>query len=133
MLKYRHPTIEDLPKLNEWISVDPDHRNKCTGDFFLLKPEDKGMQCIAVEDDIGTIFFLKFTNVLSVDVQFPPEENSDKERIREALKEALAYFSVSSRNLGYHGMIFESVSRSLIQFFQKLGFKRLIDFFKVDL
>lgn len=138
MLTYRHPTIDDIPRLNAWIAQDPDHLRKCDGSFFVLAPDKdgnvpKGMQCIEVMDEEGTVFFLKFTNALIVDTQFAPEAQVSKERVSAALKSAFALFSVNSKKLGYHAMLFESVSAGLIQFFEKFGFKRLFDFFKVEL
>lgn len=134
MLKYRHPSAEDLPKLNEWVAADPDHASNITGEFFLLKPDEKGVQCIEVQDDAGTIFYLKFTNAVLIDAEFPP--NADKEtraRVRKGLEEAFGYFHNTLKKLGYHAMLFDSVSPSLVRFFKKLGFKRLTDFFRVAL
>ena len=133
MLQYRHPTADDIPKIDEWVKQDPDHIGKCDGSFFVLKPDDKGMQCIEVRDEQGVVFYLKFTNALIVDTQFAPESEVSKERVRDALKEAFGFFAASSKKLGYHGMLFESVSPTLILFFKRFGFKRLLDFFKVDL
>ena len=131
MLKYKQSTEEDLPVLNEWVAADLDHAPKCEGSFFVLKPDEKGVQCIRVEDDQGIVFYLKLTNALLVDTQFPP--NVDKERTKAALTEAFQFFSAASKNMGYHAMLFDSVSPSLIRFFQRFGFKRLTDFFKVNL
>jgi len=133
MLQYKHTTVEDIPKIDEWVKQDPDHVNKCNGSLFVLKPDEKGAQCIEVRDDEGVVFYLKFTNALIVDTQFGPESEVSKDRVRDALKDAFVFFSASSKNLGYHAMLFESVSPSLIAFFKRFGFKRLFDFFKVEL
>ena len=138
MLQYKHTTKEDIPKIDEWVQQDPDHKDKCTGSFFVLQPDEKGaipkgMQCIEVRDDQGVVFYLKFTNALIVDTQFAPEIEVSKERVRDALKEAFVMFSASSKNLGYHAMLFESTSASLIAFFNKFKFRPLLNFFKVDL
>lgn len=140
MLKYRHTTIEDVPKLNEWVAADPIHKDLFTGEHFILKPDDKGMQCIEVLDDLGTVFYLKFTNALIVEAQFPERLKlrtfgalRQQLRISKGLKEALGFFMFSTKKLGYHALFFNSVSGSLIQFFEKLGFSKLTDYFKVDL
>lgn len=138
-LTYRHPTIDDLPKLNEWVAADPDHNGKCDGSFFVLLPDKdgkvpRGIQCIEVLDEQGTVFFLKFTNALIVDAQFPPNVDADQKiRIAKALKDAFVYFSVSSKGLGYHELLFESISMSLTSFFSRLGFRKAADFFRVNL
>lgn len=138
MLKYRHTNAEDLPQLDAWVKADPAHQH-LTGSHFMLQPDEHGVQCIEVEDDKGTVFYLKFTNALIVETQFPPSlgmnlaEARQRVRISRALKEAFGYFGASSKQLGYHAMLFNSVSESLIAFFEKLGFKKLTDYFKVNL
>lgn len=137
MLKYRKTTVEDIPKLNAWVRADPAHRDQFTGSHFVLMPDlehggmPKGKQCIEVQDEDGTIFYLKFTNAILVEAQFSDTVESD--RIRKGLKEAFGYFSHSLKELGYHAMLFDSVSESLIKFFEKVGFKRLTDFFRVQI
>ena len=143
MLKYVHPTTNDIPKIAEWIAADPAHRDIMKAEDFVLLPDKdgvlpKGVQCVEVQDDKGTVFYLRFRNALIVETQFPPDKTGfgylrERVRIAKALKEAFAFFSVSTRNLGYHAMFFNSVSESLIQFFEKLGFSRLKDHFKADL
>lgn len=140
MLKYRHTSAEDLPKLNEWVAADPTHKDLFTGEHFILKPDDHGVQCIEVLDDLGTVFYLKFTNALIVEAQFPEKMKlgtfgalRQQLRVSKGLKEALGFFMLSTKKLGYHALLFNSVSDSLVQFFEKLGFSKLTDYFKVDL
>lgn len=139
MLKYRHPTAEDIPKLNKWVAADPVHKDTMKGSDFVLEADDKGnvpkgIQCIEVRDEKGVVFYLRFRNALVVETQFPPTtDRREKVRIARALKEALAFFMGTSKGLGYHAMFFNSMSDTLIQFFEKLGFSRIKDFFKVDL
>ena len=144
-MKYRHTTVEDVPKIGEWITADPSHAGVFKPEDFVLIPDadgkiPKGIQCIEVQDDKGTVFYLRFRNALIVETQFSPNPQSNsfgylrqQLRVSKALKEALAYFSVASKNLGYYAMFFNSVSASLINFFEELGFKRLTDYFKVEL
>ena len=139
MLKYRHPTAENIPKIDEWVAVDPVHAGVMKGSDFVLQADEngvmpKGIQCIEVSDENGVVFYLRFRNALIVETQFPPAtDGREKVRLARALKEALAFFMGSSRNLGYHALFFNSLSESLIQFFEKFGFVRITDFFKVNL
>lgn len=138
MLRYRHPTSEDLPKLNEWVAADPAHRDLFKGDHFVLLPDadgklPPGQQCIEVLDDHGTVFYLKFTNALVVETQFPPNHDTQSIRLAKALTEAFGYFGLATKTKGYHAMFFNSVSDSLIKFFEKHGFEKLTDYFKVNL
>lgn len=137
MLRYRHPTSDDLLKLNEWVAADPTHKDLFAGDHFLLLPDKDGkvtpgVQCIEVLDEQGTVFYLKFTNALIVEAQFPPEGGQSL-RVARALKEAFGYFAYAMKKNSYHAMFFNSVSDSLIKFFEGHGFKRLTDYFKADL
>jgi len=140
LLKYRHTTNEDIPKIEEWMAADPFHAGVMKASDFVLAPDEKGSQCIEVQDDNGTVFYLRLRNALIVETQFPPAYKPEtfgylrqRVRIAKALKEAFAFFSQSSKNLGYHAMFFNSISESLIAFFEKHGFVALKDHFKVDL
>jgi hypothetical protein len=145
MLKYRHTSVDDTQKIGEWVAADPSHKDIFKPEDFILLPDangniPKGIQCIEVQDEKGTVFYLRFRNALIVETQFAPTSDvrdfgylRQQIRVSKALKEALAYFSVASKNLGYYAMFFNSVSESLINFFEKLGFTRLTDYFKADL
>lgn len=143
MLKYVHPTAEDIPKIAEWIAADTAHAGVMKAEDFVLLPDEngvipQGVQCVEVQDDKGTVFYLRFRSALIVETQFPPDKTGfgylrERVRIARALKEALPYFSAGSKHLGFHAMFFNSVSESLIEFFEKLGFSRLKDYFKVNL
>ena len=139
MLKYGHPKAEDIPKIDSWIAADPAHAGVMKGSDFVLQPNSDGeipmgIQCIEVSDESGVVFYLRFQNALIVETQFPPTtDRREKVRLARALKESLAFFMGTSKRLGYHGLFFNSVSETLIQFFEKLGFKRLTDHFRVNL
>lgn len=140
MNHYRHPDETDLPQLEEWIAADPDHQDKSTSKFWIPEKHAdgnlvKGIQCIAVSDDKGPVFYLKFTNAVLIDTQFAPlmDTDEDKERVRAGIKQAFKDFTPGLKNMGFHSMLFDSVSRSLIRFMEKLGFQRRSDFFKVNI
>ena len=145
MLRYKHTTLEDLPKIAEWIAADPAHKHVFKAEDFILIPDEKtgevlkGVQCVEVMDAYGTVFYLRFRNALIVETQFPPAAVGSfgiarqQLRVSKGLKEAFSYFANTSKNLGYHAMLFNSVSETLIDFFEKLSFKRLTDYFKADL
>jgi hypothetical protein len=132
MLKYRHPTSEDISKIDAWISVDPAHKDTMTTADFMLS--GKGTQCVVVEDDDGTVFYLRFRNALIVETQFPPVTNrKEKVRVARALDKALDYFKAWGKHEGYCALLFNSISQSLISFFEKRGFKPLVNYFKAAL
>jgi hypothetical protein len=140
MLKYRHPTKEeDLVRLNEWVAEDPDHCKTTSGSFLIVEPDSNGKMptgktAIAVEDEHGVVFYLKFTNAVLVDTQFPPDlSEEERARRKAAISEVFGFFSNRLKGMGYHAALFESVSQPLVQFMERVGFKRLKDFFKVSL
>jgi hypothetical protein len=143
MLKYRHTTVDDLHRIGEWVAADPAHAGVMKGSDFVLLPDaegnlPKGRQCIEVQDENGTVFYVHLKQVLVMEVQFPPTPIVDvrkhQVRIMRATREMVEYFCFASKKLGHHAMFFQSVSSPLIEFCKKhLGFQKADDFFKVDL
>ena len=148
MLHYKQTTLDDLPKIAEWIAADPAHAGVMKAEDFVLIADEKGeipkgVQCIDVRDENGTVFYLRFRNALIVETQFPPEPEyhgtrdhaylKHQIRLSRGLKEALGPFASATKALGFHALFFNSVSDSLISFFEKLGFKSIKNYFKADL
>jgi hypothetical protein len=146
MLKYRHTTVEDLPKIEEWIAADPAHAGVMKGTDFVLIPDEagelpKGRQCIEVQDDEGILFYINLKQAMIMEVQFPPDpkdktinSNRHKIRIARATKEMVQYFCFAAKKLGYYTMFYESVSASLTAFCEKhLGFRKADNFHKAEL
>lgn len=129
MLTYRAPSEKDLPALTEWVSQDEFHRH-LKADHWIPKNE-KGIVHLAVSDEKGVVFYLRMTNVMRVEVQFPPA--GEPLRVAKALKEAFSFVSLKAKALGYKQIMFESVSSHLISFFSRLGFEPVKDEFKVNL
>lgn len=135
-LNHRESTEQDRETIKKWLAADPVHRDLVTADFWLPSSdaeEGKGTKCITVEDEKGVAFFLRCENIMRVYVQFPPDEERDPERIKNALQRSFMFVAAGAKKLGYKSMIFDSVSKPLIQFFNKFGFKEFQNIFKVDL
>ena len=146
MLKYRHTTIDDLPKIEEWIAADPAHAGTMKGSDFVLIPNadgeiEKGRQCIEVRDEDGVVFYVHLKQAMIMEVQFPPVVkektiNSARQKIRVArsTKEMVEFFCFAAKKLGYYTMFYQSVSEHLIAFGEKhLGFQKADNFHKVEL
>jgi hypothetical protein len=143
MLKYRHTTVDDLPKIEEWIAADPAHAGVMKGSDFVLIPDEKGdmpkgRQCIEVQDDNGVVFYVHLKQALILEVQFPPNPSTDVRRhqIRSlrALEETVKYFKCAGAKLGHYVMFYQSISEGLVSFGEKyLGFRKASDFHKADL
>ena len=134
MLSYANADDADFGRLDEWTAADPFHKDTLSGSFWIPKPDEKGVKCITVADEHGVLFNLKLVNAMRVYVQFPPKPSDGlQERIRAGLNDAFGFVSAGAKRLGYHEMLFDSVSAPLIQFFSKFGFKPVTDTFKVGL
>ena len=115
-LIYRKIQESDRQLLTDWIAADPDHAGKNTADFWIIPSTS-----FAIEDSAGPIMFVRQETQadgdLRVHVQF---DSKARLRTAKALSEALPRVKDSARNAGCKGMIFESVSPSLINFCCKL-------------
>jgi len=111
MLTYRHTSIEDLPKIEEWISKDPSHAGVMKGSDFVLLPDEngempKGRQCIEVKDENGTVFFVHLKQALIMEVQFPPTpedhtRRAHQVRVMRSTEEMVNYFKFAGKKLGH--------------------------------
>lgn len=131
MLTYTNATPDDLARLQNWVAADEFHKDTLSGEFWIPQPDVKGVKWLTVSDENGAVFNLRLENAMRVFVQFPPEP--DVERTKNALKEAFAFISAGAKRLGYHEMLFDSVSKPLIRFFSKFGFKPMANTFKVGI
>jgi hypothetical protein len=137
-LNHRETNEHDKNHLQRWTFADPVHRDLISPDFWQPPLDDagskiSGVKCVAVEDEKGVVFHLRFENVMRVYAQFPPEDEVDPERLRKALKESFVFIASGAKKIGYKEMIFDSVSQSLISFFKLFGFKELTDTYRTKL
>jgi hypothetical protein len=138
MINHREANEEDRKELGEWIASAPESHQIST-DFWINKRDENGVfkepgvKTVAIEDEGGKIFHLRIENVMRVYIQFPPEGTVNPERMRAALTGSFKTIAGNGIRLGYKEMIFDSVSKPLIRFFRRFGFKKLDDTFGVRL
>lgn len=138
MINHREANEEDRKQLTEWIAAGPDS-HKVVTEFWINQRDENGVlkapgvKTVAIEDESGKIFHLRIENVMRVYVQFPPDGEIDPERMKSALVGSFKTIAGNAIRLGYKEMVFDSVSKPLIRFFRKLGFKKLDDTFGVRL
>jgi hypothetical protein len=125
MLKFRPIAANDELLLEKWLVADDEH-SKTSNLSFWLPPKDasqkhKGTDYVAVEDEIGTIGYLKMENILRIHCQFAPP--TEIQRTRKAMAEFINHIKQEARPQ-YAQLIFESVSAPLIWFLRKFGFRR---------
>jgi hypothetical protein len=118
MLRSREVTEADRSQIEQWIQSDEDHRGRCKADFWLT-PED-GVKLFAVEDALGTIFYVRGENLLRLHIQFAPE--SERRRTAKAVDEFTSLIAAGAKKSHYKQLIYESVVQPLIKFLEKRGF-----------
>jgi hypothetical protein len=129
MLRSREVTESDRSQIEQWISVDADHRGRCNADFWL-KPET-GVKLFAIEDALGPIFYVRGESLLRLHIQFAPE--SERRRTARAVDEFTGLIAAGAKKNNYKQLIFESVVEPLIAFLSKRGFRASKNEFVMDL
>lgn len=129
-MKIRPLNDNDKFLLEKSITHDPDHAGKSTVDFWL--PQDR-TNCFAVEDDQGTVLYIRAENVLRLHMQAIPS-NSKAERVRVAknIDEFAAHIREVAKKT-YRQIIFESTYTPLIRFLEKRGYRASKDEYIADL
>lgn len=116
MLRARKLVEADREIIAAWMARDPDHKTLDPAAFWA-----PGLESFALEDEEGTILYIRCANVMRVDVQFDTEA---RDRTRKALPEAFQWLKGEARKRTYREMIFDSVAKPLIWFcVSKLGFR----------
>lgn len=118
MLKYRPTNALDKNQIAEWIALDPDHASQ-SADFWLEKDNDK-VDCWAVEDAKGTIFYVRAEKLLRLHIQFAPP--TEHRRLAVAINEFTETIKQKAKP-DFKQLIFESVMEPLIRFLHKRGFR----------
>lgn len=122
-MKFSPTIIDDIPQIEKWIELDPDHQNRMSADWWLT-----GNDCLlafCVEDEIGPVMYVRLDaegNLARLHTQFGPPSDISKERVVNVLTSGFPVMAKEIASQGYKGIIFESVSRRLIRFMSKLNF-----------
>jgi hypothetical protein len=116
----------DIEVLKKEIARDPAHFSWMTPAFFV----EPDTQAYAVEDEQGPVMYLRLSSVLRVHVQFC---EVDKERIRQALANQILNIAKRATKSSYKQIIFDSVSRGLIAFAKRYGFRSSADEYVLEL
>lgn len=134
-MKIRMATTEDKPRLAEMIAKDPYHAGKLTPEFFLGEIwdavnskwlKDPTIECAAVEDDDGTVFYVRYNRAFRMSIQF---DKDLKFRNRKSLLEAFPVFKNMAKTSGFKEIVFDSESPALVAFTKKrMGFKASPDY-----
>jgi hypothetical protein len=118
-------TQDDFSRIQEWISKDPWHRD----DPYWV-PEGlltgNGALSFCVSDTEGPLCYVRLDaedEMLRLATQFGPEEEVSRKRLVAGLLSAgIPAIIEFGKSKGYRGIVFETVSPSLIAFMEKQGF-----------
>jgi hypothetical protein len=126
----RPTTLEDLPKIREWLAADPWHQAdpRHTAEFLLT---GNGMLTFCLTDDEGPLCFVRLDKegdwdapMARLATQFGPESEVSKKRlVTGLLGSGIPAIILHAQERGCMGIVFESISPTLIAFMGKLGFK----------
>lgn len=121
MLKNRAITNSDRDQIAAWIAADSDHAHRTDVNFWM--PEETSAKTLhfAVEDDKGTVMYVRMERLVRVHIQFAPP--SERDRLRVAIAEFAEWLRQDSKRHHYSQIIFESVSKHLCNFLYKLGYR----------
>lgn len=98
------------------IAADPDHAGKVEPDFFIKAA--RGAESFAIgHKDGNVIMYVRCENVMRLHIQFV-----DGERAAAALVMGLEWLKSKARERGFRELVYDSVTKKLIHFFERLGF-----------
>jgi hypothetical protein len=126
MIKFTPTTLDDRSQILRWATNDPYHSSKIayTGPGWWVMGSDC-LTAFCVEDDGGPVMYMRLDdedNLIRFHTQFAPEDEVDKHRVIEAIKQGLPALELLAKQRGASGLIFESTSPNLIRFMSKAGF-----------
>src|SRR6266436_3312688 len=120
------PTVDsDLMKIREWIATDPFHKDEeqHSAEWLLT---GNGALAFCVADEQGPLCYVRLDaegDMLRLATQFGPESEVSKKRLVTGLLSAgIPAIIEFGKNKGYKGIVFESISESLIAFMERQGF-----------
>lgn len=130
---------EDYRRLDQWIAADPAHAGILDPEFFMGQAIDRSgelaadprVTVCALDDDKGTLMYLRLTRASRVQIQFPPTPEPEGSRegfkhrreIVNALIRGMAFLEVALEHAGATEWIFESESPQLRAMVEKrMGF-----------
>lgn len=122
-MKFTPTTVDDLPQLADWAASDPEHREHNDPSWWLT---GTGWLAFCFEDKHGPVFYCKVEqegDLYRLHCQFAPTDRVSKRRLAVAMLKVLPVLNSRIAKAGGKGVVFNSISPELIQFYAKLGFK----------
>jgi hypothetical protein len=119
MINLSESTLDDLEQLTEWILHDPYHFHQGQPEWWLTGNDNLLAFCLM--DEIGPVCYVRLDSengYVRIHTQFAPESVVGKRRLVSAMVQCMSklieFYKESAK-----GMIFNSVSPSLVAFMSK--------------
>lgn len=126
MMKFSPSTLDDIEQLTEWIAHDPYHFHLGQPEWWLSGTEGS-LLSFCLSDNRGPITYVRLDaegEYVRIHTQFAPEIEVSKRRVVVGVIWAVRCLIELYKSEGKKGLVFNSVSPSLIGFMDKhLGFK----------
>lgn len=126
MIHFSVSLESDIPQLAEWASIDPYHFHQGQPEWWLTGVEGSLLAFI-LTDERGPLTFVRLDREgehVRIHTQFAPREEVSQRRLVAGMIQCLDVLVMRATVEGFKGMIFNSVSPSLIAFMGKrFGFK----------
>ena len=123
MIKLTASNLDDVAQLTEWIVADSYHKHQGQPEWWLT---GNGLLAFCLQDDRGPLTYVRLDaegEYVRIHTQFAPESEVSKRRLIAGMiqcMDSLIAVYVDKKQ----GMIFNSVSPTLIAFMEKkYGFK----------
>ena len=123
-IKFVSSTADDTSQIQQWTDADIYHRGQHNPGWWIT---GNGLLSFCLHDDQGPCFYVRIDDgeYASLSVQFAPEDVVSKRRLVHAILQALPKIIGIIKANGSKGLIFDSVSPSLVRFMEKVGFKQV--------
>jgi hypothetical protein len=126
MIKFTPSTYEDLEQLGEWILHDPYHFHLGQPEWWLTGAAGS-LLAFCLMDDRGPLTYVRLDEegeYVRIHTQFAPKTEVSNRRLVVGMIYAVKSLIKLYESEGKKGLVFNSVSPSLIGFMDKhLGFK----------
>ena len=118
MIHFDESIGDDLPQLKEWIAIDPYHFHQGSPEWWIT---GNGLLAFTLLDERGPLCYVRLDEegeYIRIHTQFAPEAVVSKRRLLVGMNQCMTKL-IELYQSTHSGMVFNSVSPSLIAFMGK--------------
>jgi hypothetical protein len=125
-------TEEDIKRISSWIENDPYH-HECLNPFWWITGVEGSLLCFCLQDSEGPVCYVRLDeknldNLIRLHTQFASREEVSRSRLVDGMLKYIPVIISFARDRGALGIVFMSLSETLIAFMEKnYGFKEAED------